>query len=311
MAHDPGVPAERRRRPKISLQGRIIAHLARLMAPDRSGPGALEAAIAEDRRQGPAMPSRKVLRRLKVDEVQCAGLRAFRARPASGSVLPLRLLYLHGGAYVMDLKAIQWNLVDGLVQRIPAEVMAPVYPLAPESGWEDGLAAVERAFDDVAAEVGPARVVVVGDSAGGGLALSLAQRLRDGGKAPPAALALFSPWLDLSVTGEDQPALERRDPVLTIDFLRAAGRMWAKDLPTTDPRVSPLFGDVTGLPPTIVFSGTRDVLDSDALRLAAADPQIVHHHYPEMMHVWPCAPMPEGRRALDEAAAFIRRHAVA
>jgi acetyl esterase/lipase len=84
--------------------------------------------------------------------------------------------------------------------------------------------------------------------------------------------------------------------------------MWADGLAVNDPRVSPLFGDQTGLPPTIVFSGSRDILDSDALRLAAANPDVEHRHYPGMMHVWPCAPMPEGRRALDEAAAFVQRY---
>jgi acetyl esterase/lipase len=123
----------------------------------------------------------------------------------------------------------------------------------------------------------------------------------------PAALLLFSPWLDLSLSGSDQRLLETRDPVLKIQFLRRAGKLWAGDLATDDPRVSPLFADHKDLPPTVVFSGSRDVLDSDALRLAAKNPDITHYHYAEMMHVWPAAPIPEGRRALDQAAAFVRQ----
>jgi acetyl esterase/lipase len=118
---------------------------------------------------------------------------------------------------------------------------------------------------------------------------------------------LFSPWLDLGVSGQDQPALEAHDPALTIEFLRRAGKLWAKEVLPGDPRVSPLYAAQQGLPPTIVFSGSRDILDSDALRLAQVNPAIKHRHYRNMVHVWPCAPIPEAGRALDEAASFIAK----
>lgn len=293
------------RQPRISWQAWLILKLARWLAPDFSSPQAIERAIESDRVRGPARPSRHLLRKLRFSEEVGDGCRVFRASPRTGVTSSVRLLYLHGGAYVLDLQAVQWSLIAGLIQRTGAEVIAPIYPLAPEFGWQEGLSCVRSLYLKLAEDSGAGNVVLVGDSAGGGLALALAQSLRDAKITPPAALVLFSPWLDVGVVGVDQPALERLDPALTIQFLRATGRLWAKGLPVDDPRISPLFGDHTGLPPTIVFSGTRDVLDSDALRLAARNPDINHRHYRDMLHVWPGAPIPEAKRALDEAAAFI------
>ena len=294
--------------PRISWQAWLTLKLARWLAPDFSSPQAIERAIENDRARGPARPSRQKLRKIRFSEEEFNGYTIFRAAPRVGAISPVRLLYLHGGAYVLDLQAVQWNLITGLIQRTGAEVIVPIYPLAPEFGWQEGLRCVQSLYLKLVEESGIGNVVLVGDSAGGGLALALAQTLRDCREIPPAALVLFSPWLDVGTVGVDQPTLERVDPALTIQFLRATGRLWAKGLPPDDPRISPLFGDHTGLPPTIVFSGTRDVLDSDALRLATRNPDIDHRHYRDMIHVWPGAPIPEAKRALDEAAEFIGRH---
>jgi len=295
------------RRSGISVAALLTNSLATLLAPDQDKPGALEDGIARNRERGPALPPRRLRKRAELTDEHLDGVRVFRLEHRDATT-GLRFLYLHGGSYVHEMRAVQWNLASGLLDRLPATLVAPVYPLAPEHSWRDGLAAAERVYSRLADEAGAGNVVVLGDSAGGGLALALAQQLRDAGRPLPAALVLFSPWLDISLSGEDQPGLEKRDPVLRIGYLRRAGELWADGLPPADPRVSPLFGDHAGLPPTIVFSGTRDVLHSDAVRLARANPAVEHHSYPEMMHVWAAAPIPEGKRALDEAAAFVRRH---
>jgi len=282
--------------------------IAPLLAPKFSKPGALQRAIEQDRARGPAFPSKRLRKRITFREETRGIDRIFRAAPHNGPTSPVRILYLHGGAYVFDLQAVQWKLICGLIDRTGAEVVAPIYPLAPEHSWRDGLGMVQRAYRELVEESGAENIVIVGDSAGGGLVLSLAQALRDAMFPAAAALVLFSPWLDLGVSGADQPELARRDPALTIEFLRAAGRMWAEDVPTNDPRVSPLFGEQAGLPPTIVFTGTRDILDSDAKRLAAVAGNVTLREYPDMVHVWPIAPIPEGWRALDEAVAFINQH---
>lgn len=298
------------RRAGVSVRALLLNALATRFAPDQSRPGALEEGIVRNRECGPAQPSGKLLRHLQFRDEQLGPDRVFRLERRGGEAPQIKLLYLHGGAYVHEVQAIQWNIAAGLLARLPAEIVAPVYPLAPEASWKEGLAAVERVYASLA-QAGANQVVVFGDSAGGGLALALAQKLRDAGDPLPAAVVLFSPWLDVSLSGSDQLHLESRDPVLRIDYLRRAGSLWAGGLPLDDPRVSPLFGDHADLPPTIAFSGGRDVLASDCLRLAERNPRLVHRHYPEMIHVWPGAPMPEGKRALDEAARFIAQHALA
>ena len=294
------------RREGVSLRAWLIAKAVPLLAPRILDEAALKRAIVQTRARGPGAPSRRLRKRFAFRVEMRGEDRLFRlARKQQAG--PLKMLYLHGGAYVFPVQTLQWAIAAGLLDRVGGEVVAPLYPLAPEHGFRDGLAAAERSYDDLVREAGASNVVIFGDSAGGGLALALAQRLRDTGRPLPSSIVLFSPWLDVSVSGDDQPALEARDPVLTIDFLRMAGRMWAGDVPTDDPRVSPLFGTHYGLPPTLVFSGTRDVLDSDALRLVIANPAVDHRHYTGMIHVWPCAPIPEAGRALDEAAAFIEQ----
>jgi epsilon-lactone hydrolase len=292
----------------MSWQAWALFKLASLFAPDYSSHGALMRAIARDRATGPAHPPKRLRKRIEFKDERSRVGRVFHVALLAGAASPIRIFYIHGGAFVLDLQAAQWILIGKLLAQTGAKIVAPIYPLAPEHSAGEGLEMIRQAYLDLAATHDPRNIVIVGDSAGGGLALSLAHLLRDMNGPAPAAIVLFSPWLDVGVDGSDQLALERRDPVLTIEFLRAAGRMWAKDTPVNDPKISPLFGDQTGLPPMMVFTGSRDILDSDAKRLAKKAGDIIVREYPNMMHVWPIAPIPEGRRAMAEAIDFIQQH---
>lgn len=298
----------RARRNGFNLRGWGLYWLGKLLAPNLSDPEVLAKTIAKDRASGPARPPRAALARIDFREAVEDGLLTFRATRKGSSPTALRLLYLHGGAYVLDFQAIQWNLVTGLLDRVDAELIAPIYPLGPEASWRETTAAIRRHYLALVERHGARNIVVTGDSAGGGLALLLAQALRDDKLPQPRALVLFSPSLDLSGSGPDQPALERRDPALSLRLLKEIGTMWLDGTSPRDPRVSPLFAEQHDLPPTIVFSGDRDILHSDALRLKALNPAVDYRSYPEMLHVWPVSPLREARQALDEAAVFIKHH---
>jgi acetyl esterase/lipase len=298
------------KRSGISVRARLVLGIAAIVAPSLGTPEAIGRAIAKDRARGPGKPSRGLLRQVTFHDEMHGGNRRYRL-VSKAAAAPLRLLYLHGGGYILDLHSAQLTFAAGLLQRVGGEMVVPLYPLSPEHGPDAALDAVRQAYEALAAESGAGNVVVFGDSAGGGLALILAQALRDAGAPLPAALITFSPWLDVGLTGDDQPAIERRDPMLTIAGGREMGRLWAQGRAVDDPRISPLFGDHQGLPPTLVFSGTRDILDSDVRRLEQRNPGVVVHRYAGMPHVWPVMPIPEGARALDEAAGFIGRHAPA
>jgi acetyl esterase/lipase len=292
----------------FNLRGWLLYNFVKLLSPDLSDPQILRETIEKDRAKGPARPTKKHLKKIDFSEAVEDGMLVFRALRKSAPPSPLKLLYLHGGAYVLDFQEIQWNLVVGLLDRVNAEVIAPIYPLGPEASWRETTAAVREHYLASVERYGAENLIVVGDSAGGGLALLLAQANRDDGLPQPKALVLFSPALYVAGKGADQPALEKRDPALSLRLLHEIGPMWLTGLPADDPRVSPLFASHENLPPTIIFTGDREILHSDALRLKQANPSVDHRSYPEMMHVFPVSPLREARQALDEAAFFIEQH---
>lgn len=292
----------------FNFRGWALFQFTKLVAPDFSKPGAMQKAIEADRAKGPARPPKSLLKKLEFREDVQAGMTIFHAKKKGAPSSPLKLMYLHGGAFVLDFQAIQWNLVDGLLSRLDADVIAPIYPLGPEATWRETMSAIKGFYLQLVQSHGADNIVVCGDSAGGSLSLLLAQAIRDEQGPQPSALVLFSPCLDLSASGEDQPALERRDPALCLPMLHEVARLWARGVSADDPRVSALFASQDSLPPTMVFSGDREILDSDALRLKAINPEIDHRHYREMMHVWPVSPLKEARQALDEAAEFISKN---
>ena len=120
---------------------------------------------------------------------------------------------------------------------------------------------------------------------------------------------LYSPWLDATASDEGQAPIEPKDRMLAIAGLKACGSRYAGDLPLTDPRLSPLFGPLDGLPPIAIFAGTHDILLPDARRLVekltALGAKPLYREYEKMFHDWMLFPIPEGRQALDETAAFL------
>jgi acetyl esterase/lipase len=152
------------------------------------------------------------------------------------------------------------------------------------------------------AEHGAGEVVLMGDSAGGGMALAVAQQHRDCGGPALRRVVLISPWLDVATDHPDQLEIAPRDLMLRIPVAQEAGRLYAGELPVDDPRVSPLHGDLRGLPPVDVFVGTDELVLVDATRLEANAKEsgaVVHVDVGrDMQHVYPILPLlPEGAAA--------------
>src|SRR6478735_6846741 len=173
--------------------------------------------------------------------------------------LPSRtVLYLHGGGFMAPISAWQVRYAARLAAQIGARVVMPDYPLAPEHSWRDSHDALVALATRLAAE---GDLVIAGDSSGGGLALAIAESLRDRGGPQPRRLLLISPWVDLSTSTPETAELDAIDPWLFIGKVHAYAGWWAG---TPDdlgrPEVSPGLGDLTGLPPALMFCGTRDLL---------------------------------------------------
>lgn len=221
------------------------------------------------------------------------------------------LVYLHGGAYIGEIGSFQWAFVADLVRRTGATATVPVYRLAPLQTAARTVAQMADLVSSVVDAAGDEPVVLIGDSAGGGLALAVMQQLvalagpgEEGQHAVPNRLVLVAPWLDVTMTHPDQPHIAPRDLILRLDYLAEAGRAYAGDLPVDDPRVSPLSGDLAGLPPTTVMVGTDDVLLPDARRFreaaTAAGSQVDHVEEVGMQHAYPVFPLlPQSDAARD------------
>lgn len=177
------------------------------------------------------------------------------------------LVYLHGGGYSRGSALSHRALVARMASAFGLNAISINYRMAPEhpcpAAIDDAVAALKAVMAD---ETGP--IILAGDSAGGGLALSAAIRLRDAGERVPDALYLLSPWTDLSMSGESVRGNALRDPMLNPDYLGAGGALYLGGRPGTDPEASPLFADLAGLPPTLIQVGSDEILLSDSTRLA-------------------------------------------
>jgi monoterpene epsilon-lactone hydrolase len=233
------------------------------------------------------------------------------ATPASEA--DRQVLFLHGGAFIIGSPNLYRHLTWRIASAARAHVLAVDYRLAPEHPFP---AALEDAFTAynwlIARGTDPRRIAVMGDSAGGGLIFSLMLRLRDEGHPLPAAAVALSPWTDLALTGASLRVNTLRDPMLSADDPPLFVNDYLAGADPRTPYVSPLYGDPTGLPPTIIQVGSDEVLRDDAVRMAeclrAAGCQVELEIWPRMPHVWHAfVPLiPEARRAIERIGAFIR-----
>ena len=219
------------------------------------------------------------------------------------------LLYLHGGGFIA-CSALVYRPVTGRFARAGFRVFTPDYRLAPEHPFP---AAVEdcTAVWAALAEAGPA--VLAGDSAGGTLALATIIEARRLGLTPPAAAALFSPATDLIGRSASFRTNGRRDAMFRPEALTRLVPAYLAGADPADPRASPIEADLSGFPPLLIHVGAREILRDDSLRLAekakAAGVPVDLTVFPVVAHAWQLAEsfLPEARRSLDEAAAFLRR----
>lgn len=215
-----------------------------------------------------ATPPRSAARRLLISETRLGPLRTTVIEPRGIPVSTRPLVYVHGGGYVHQFETAHWWLTGALARELGVRIYAVDYALAPTGTAAQGVVDVAAAVTELTEREGIAPIVA-GDSAGGGLALAVAARLR-GTPAAPAHLALFAPWLDAGLRSPEARALDRRDPSLAVPGLLLAGRLWAGELGVDHPEVSPLFADPAGLPPISLVVGTRDLLYPDARDFAAS-----------------------------------------
>lgn len=231
-------------------------------------------------------------------------------RPISGAA-SRRLFYVHGGGFVACSPKTH-RPVTGALARRGFEVFAPDYRLAPEHPFPAGLEDVIAAWASFRGK-GPASLA--GESAGGNLALALLLAARDRGIPLPSAACLFSPVTDLMAEGGSRLTNSTRDAMFSARSIPEVAPLYVGAGDPRTPLASPVHGDPTGLPPLLFHVGEREILRDDSVRMVerarAAGVEASLRVFPVVAHAWQFADgvLPEAKASLDEAAAFLERHA--
>lgn len=200
------------------------------------------------------------------------------------------ILYLHGGAYMSNINRQHWNLIEQLISKTNAAIVVPDYPLTPEASCNETYDFMKALYSRLIIDYPLKRIIFMGDSAGGGLALGFNQQLRNENKKQADEIIVFSPWLDLTMSNPNLEIIDKHDKILSIGGLKNAGLKYAGNLDLKDYRVSPIFGDLTGMCRISIFTGTNDILNADAQKCKQLmQDQLVrfnYFEYPEMFHDW-------------------------
>jgi len=253
----------------------------------------------------------KVPPETKTQEISASGVRAeWIWRPESD--LDRGILYLHGGGYAIGSIATHRYLMQGISRASGARVLGIDYRLAPENPFpaavEDAVTAwrwmLQQGLD-------PKRCAIAGDSAGGGLTIATMVALRDRGVPLPGAAAVLSPWTDLAGTGASVKTKAAEDPMVTEPGLRMMADAYLSGQDAKTPLASPLYANLSGLPPTLVQVGTAEILLDDATRFTerarAAGVEVELEPWEDMIHVFQCFPMlAEAEQAIDRIGSFVR-----
>jgi monoterpene epsilon-lactone hydrolase len=259
---------------------------------------------------------------IAVREREVGGVPAYLHTPPDADPAQLGI-WLHGGGYVFGSQRSHGAMVAEGARAAGCPILHPQYRRAPEHRYpaalEDAVAVYAAVLDEGRA---PDEIVMIGDSAGGGLVLTTLLAARDRGLPLPRAVALISPWTDLACTGETFRTLADDDPMVSTSVTRAVAAAYLTgvggnmgvgiETAARTPQVSPLYGDVRGFPPALIQVGQRELLRSDAERMAAkltaAGSPVTLEVWPGMVHVWHLhhTRLAKAREALARLGAFLR-----
>jgi acetyl esterase/lipase len=208
------------------------------------------------------------------------------------------IIFMHGGAYVNEINYQHLLYCRKLSRKLDAYVIAPVYPLAPQHSAMETYVMMTEIYKTLNHE----NLILMGDSAGGGFVLSFAQYLKTVGLPQPSRIIAFSPWVDISMS--NLPYDSENDPILGDVGLREIGKSWAGDLDVRDYRVSPIYGNNSGLARMLIFAGTNEIFYKDIeryvekLKSDGVDVRFIVGN--GLFHIYPLFPMPEAKKAFGE-----------
>lgn len=216
----------------------------------------------------------------------------------------LILMYIHGGAYCYQFFPFHWKFLSYISERTGCAFTTPNYPLTPKYTWKESHSMVIDYYKEFIKNHDMSKVIIGGDSAGGAYALTLLQQAKSLGLSLPAKMFLLSPYVD--ITGAVDTDV---DPILEYKGLLECGKAWANNLDLKDPKVSPFYGDMEGLPMTSLWVGTNEILYEEIIKtyekMKDSGVEIKLHVGKDMVHTYPILPIKESDSAREEIAKFI------
>ena len=243
----------------------------------------------------------------KVDDVMAKDMQLFYMNVENNDS-PL-IIYLHGGAYVEEMLPFHWLMLDKITKSVDATFIIPDYPLAPFSDYRECFDKMTRFYKKVLKYYKGREIIMMGDSAGGGLSLALSMYFAKKDLPVPEKLILLSPWVDLNM---DNPEIEkyiRKDPMLKLDELKIDARYWANGTDLNDYRLSPIFGDLSVLKNVTLFTGTHEFFYPDIVKLKKLlDKNKIRNKLfvgEGLNHVYPAFPIPEADEAIEQISEII------
>ncbi len=225
------------------------------------------------------------------------------------------VLYLHGGGYVMGSIVTHRAMIARIARAAKARALALDYRLAPEHPFPAAVEDATAAYRWLLAQgYKPGKIVIAGDSAGGGLVLAALLSLKDSGEPMPAGAVPISPWTDMEGTGDSVTSGKINDPMVDKEGLLGMAKKYVGEHDPRNALASPLHGDFHGLPPLLIQVGGAEILLDDATRVAErakkAGVKVDLEVWPDMIHVWHVFAkiLPEGQQAIDKIGAFTLAH---
>ena len=243
-----------------------------------------------------------------VKEYQIDGMQVFEIA-ATDENKPV-ILYIHGGGYTLGIAQTHWDLLAELSKATGCGIVMPNYPLLPNHTAIEAHTLVLKLYRELTKRIPASRIIIMGDSAGGGFSLALSEKITEQSLPLPMHIILISPWVD--ITGGDK-SIEEYDNWPHINELHQFGLSWANGMDAHDPMVSPLYGNMQGLPPTDIFVGTWEVFYPDIVKctekLKEAGVNVTLHIGEELGHVYPLYPDTDGKEARRAIAEIVNRSA--
>ena len=223
---------------------------------------------------------------------------------------PNKIMYFHGGGFISQPIAQHWKMLNTIAGDTGAEIWVPVYPKIPYHTAAEVYPLLHKLYAMFANSVGDdGHMILMGDSAGGNMVLSMAEQLKKLPVRQPSELIMISPYLDATLPSPDTEKIDPKDLMLGIYGTHRCGELWAGETALDDPVISPLNGDINGLGFMTVFTGTHDIINPDTHRLLEKA-QLLRIpmdliEVKKMQHVYPLLPIPEAKRAIRTIEAIV------